>query len=1011
MATPSETSRAASQPTRRLNGEALISAAKMGKLAVLKELIIDKGYDVNAVTESGQTALKAASYVGKSEAVKFLLENGANPNIADDEGYTPLINVLARLSYARDDTPRLAIVGMLLEHGARTDVVTSDGSTVWTVAVATGRDDVIKVMVQHDADPNQTVGSRGLTPLMFAAHKGRPSVIRALLDSGASPLSVDGDGDTCLHYACQIGGSAGPVCTEIVELLCSAGAEAALKNKKGFTPLHLASMSDLEDVCVLLMTHGASVHDTAMDGQTALDCCSSTLRTTLLAKEESRDHAQQAISSSNSSETASDVSPDDHIQKPSPSKRPCVHSAVKLGNIALHLVEDLLAKGADINEQDEDGWTPLKVATRKGDKQLVEYLFSKGADPSICDYEHYAPLHNAADNMGKGRPNDMEVLRMFVEHPKINLDVKTEDGRTPLIMLSHYWCADGVRLLLSRGSSVHTTDLDGDSALHHACRNERPETPALLLVLEALISHGANVNGHNDRGYTPLHWSVHRKHWNAAKKLLQNGASLRETDDMGRTPVHLLSHYEYEDTVRLMRIAVESGAEIPNRIPILERMYCMAAGRGDVATLKLCLDNGVSVAYCLMQNVTTLSMAAAKLHVDIVSELVLRGADINRADKDGDTPLINVTRLRVEDVEDSEGIVEMARLLLESGAAVNAQNKRGYTALHWCVYHNNEELALLLMEAGADPCLADEEGRSPLALAPPDLLPKLLSYYNTRLSPLTTPSSSSSSSLTPNEQEPVIIPSASSLNDQSPSESSLQIPSRTSSSFSTSTTTTDVTAPVPPPSKRSPSRFMRNISQMLSGCLDMRSSNPSSKPITFGFPPIRVDVVNQSPATPAECHHKPSTQSNQTPPSSATSSPLRRILQRTRSSLSSSSSLGDRERLCPEKKCLIEEHVEQTNRLIRELTCPICNDILRNPYQLKCLHNFCKECLDDMAREGAPSGLRIKCPTCRSECKSRDILPHFTLKNIADMLVQPVAESNDASSRGSTSSSSHGIEA
>lgn len=52
--------------------------------------------------------------------------------------------------------------------------------------------------------------------------------------------------------------------------------------------------------------------------------------------------------------------------------------AVKAGNLAM--VEALLASGADIHQQDEQGWTPLNWAAGKGDVALVESLLQHGAD-------------------------------------------------------------------------------------------------------------------------------------------------------------------------------------------------------------------------------------------------------------------------------------------------------------------------------------------------------------------------------------------------------------------------------------------------------------------------------------------------------------------------------------------------------------------------------------------------------------------------------------------------------
>jgi ankyrin repeat protein len=71
------------------NVSALVDAATKGNNEMLKELI-DKGIPVNGLDQFGNSALQAACYGGKIDAVKLLLEKGANPNIKKADGETPL---------------------------------------------------------------------------------------------------------------------------------------------------------------------------------------------------------------------------------------------------------------------------------------------------------------------------------------------------------------------------------------------------------------------------------------------------------------------------------------------------------------------------------------------------------------------------------------------------------------------------------------------------------------------------------------------------------------------------------------------------------------------------------------------------------------------------------------------------------------------------------------------------------------------------------------------------------
>jgi ankyrin repeat protein len=66
--------------------------------------------------------------------------------------------------------------------------------------------------------------------------------------------------------------------------------------------------------------------------------------------------------------------------------------------------------------------------------------------------------------------------------------------------------------------------------------------------------------------------------------------------------------------------------------------------------------------------------------------------------------------------------VPLARLLLDSGAEVNGRGEGGFTALHSAAQNGDEDLARLLLERGADPSIATEDGKLPADYGLDDLL-------------------------------------------------------------------------------------------------------------------------------------------------------------------------------------------------------------------------------------------------------------------------------------------------
>ncbi|KAI0157986.1 ankyrin repeat-containing domain protein [Hypoxylon sp. FL1284] len=110
-------------------------------------------------------------------------------------------------------------------------------------------------------------------------------------------------------------------------------------------------------------------------------------------------------------------------------------------------VEHLIKLGADVNASDENGLTPLHFACRldvpfnledldynNGSPELLQRsraetcsaLLRSGADPSLSDKDGYTPLHYAC------RYQFPDLVRLLVNHPKVDVKAKAHDRSTPL---------------------------------------------------------------------------------------------------------------------------------------------------------------------------------------------------------------------------------------------------------------------------------------------------------------------------------------------------------------------------------------------------------------------------------------------------------------------------------------------------------------------------------------------------------------------------------------------------
>lgn len=132
-----------------------IDAAEDGDIAGMERWYVR----VDSRDEDGETALIEAAEAGQLEAVRWLLDHGARPNLQDLEGETALLEAA--------EEGRVQVMRLLLDRGARID--------------------------HHDL--------RGRTPLMAAVQGGHLEAVALLLDRGAAVGAIDHRGRTAVDMA------------------------------------------------------------------------------------------------------------------------------------------------------------------------------------------------------------------------------------------------------------------------------------------------------------------------------------------------------------------------------------------------------------------------------------------------------------------------------------------------------------------------------------------------------------------------------------------------------------------------------------------------------------------------------------------------------------------------------------------------------------------------------------------------------------------------------------------
>jgi ankyrin repeat protein len=246
----------------------LLYASAFGSLDAVRTLI-DAGADVNAAEAQGTTPLHWAAC--DPARVKLLLGHGAKADSGNAEGRTPLI-VASGCESAGES------VRMLLEKGANVNARQANGATPLYEAARGGGPRICRMLLTAGAKVDVAT-ERGMTPLMDAVGLGDIELVKMLIARGAQVNARNTSSGTVRHgevamkqitplmFATPFGSA------EMVKTLLDAGADAKMRDSRSMTPLMFAVASDHQDVRVvkLLVERGSDVNAVSSAGETVLD--------------------------------------------------------------------------------------------------------------------------------------------------------------------------------------------------------------------------------------------------------------------------------------------------------------------------------------------------------------------------------------------------------------------------------------------------------------------------------------------------------------------------------------------------------------------------------------------------------------------------------------------------------------------------------------------------------------------------------------------------------------------
>jgi ankyrin repeat protein len=365
-------------------------------------------------------------------------------------------------------------------------------------------------------------------------------------------------------------------------------------------------------------------------------------------------------------------------------------------NAQYESVMELCRAGAKVDIATvQDGHTPLMAAAAWGHEAIVLELCRRGADTEAeqKDSGSLAPdgmEHVMEQRIGKCRKdwwNDSTwastegatalllacgMGRTTVVHDlcwegRADVNAKTVDGMTCMMFAAVHGETEIVRQLVYRGADIHAKKKNGCTALMFAAAKGHPETVQLLCEVgadmaaidtecmnalslacstgcaksvDALCRAGASVDAVPGayEGMSPLMFAIRSRSVECVRILCAAGADVHATMACGITaPMMAISHYS-PDILRFLLDYTDVD------IRVISSYYCdtaihRATELGDVESLRILLDAGLSINERTVDGKTPLMLAAGQINSDIVRILCELGADIEARDTKGLTAM------------------------------------------------------------------------------------------------------------------------------------------------------------------------------------------------------------------------------------------------------------------------------------------------------------------------------------------------------------------------------------
>lgn len=486
--------------------ERLHYAASKGRVNSVKALLAS-GVDLHAMNDDGENALILAAREAHPRMVRLLLELGARfdsktrsnlgafPLARLDENTTLMAQHLhsgsdptwepwssikkpSELRVQRTRRLLLKVTELLIAAGADINAPDEQGNTPLHNFITDNLDECVKLLLRYSPQLN-TVNEFGDTPLCNAiGWRQKHDIALLLLEAGADPNS--GDDYKPIHLASGPYGS-----TTLLRKIIAAGVDVNARTRLGRTALHCACdcREDNSEVIRILLDSGADASLTDNEGFLAAD------------------YAMMAylyrIKQQGGKVSGPDQPPDSPVRFNTGHARLVL--AARRGDVKM--LEDSLNDGIP----DTIKTLALHEALGSGSHFCCRLLLDNGAKPDGRELHTYTPLLSAASML------DIAAAEILLEYGA-SLEQGNSDGQKPLFMVCQAGtsCFDKMdspktkRLEMARFFLAHGADVDGTDGNGFTPLRQAVVAAQDIDLVRLLLEHGARPDREGHEGYTPL---------------------------------------------------------------------------------------------------------------------------------------------------------------------------------------------------------------------------------------------------------------------------------------------------------------------------------------------------------------------------------------------------------------------------------------------------------------------------------------------------------------------------